>query len=132
MLFAPSFYNLNSTLNRKEFVCVLFLVFFSFFHSNYYSFIYAFLPFILLFFFPLFVLTWNITFLGLLLVAAHDCCFWSRPVTIDGCFVSSSFGLFCFCIWFALRLHGKKISKVVFLIVLLSLYLRHDYMPAYS
>ena len=106
MLFASSwsevtFYNLNSTVNRKKLVCVLFY-FVLFFHSNYYFFIYAFLPFILYFCFPLFVLMWNITFLWVLPVATYDCCFWSQPVTIDECFLSSFlFVLLLYLICFA-------------------------------
>ena len=108
MLFASSwsevtFYNLNSTVNRKKLVCNLFYLVL-FFHSNYYFFIYAFLPFILYFCFPLFVLMWNITFLWVLPVATYDCCFWSQPVTIDECFYVFIFVCFVvvlnlFCVW---------------------------------
>ena len=139
MLFASSwsevtFYNLNSTVNRKELVCVLFyfVLFFCFFTLTIISSSMRFFLSFYIFFFPLFVLMWNITFLWVLPVATYDCCFWSQPVKIDECFyvfifVSFVVVLDLFCVWMK-----KKSVSCFFFIVLLSLYHRHDYMLAYS
>lgn len=110
MLFASSwsevtFYNLNSTVNRKELVCVLFC--FCFFTL---TIIPSSMPFFLSFYIFAFLFLfwcetspfWGVTGSNLRLLflksASHN-----RRM-----FLCLHFCLFCCCTWFVLRLNGKK------------------------